>query len=382
MKNSLDFNFSYNNLEDLTFIQRFATAYAYLETSAGAMGNARNPDIYGYCAGCRSECKKDEAAAIRCKFFFLFNTMSGNSAIRCRFDGKPTETQELVGDTGEEGHGCGSDFMIDFLFGYTGYEYRQCTDAAAFRDEVITAVNAGKPVIARVKSGNPRFYLINGYDGETLLCPAFTRYWNFETAEPIEPDKAAPDGPPAYNELAALYIFGGKTTRRYTLKDGLLNIRRAMERNIREHVLDGYTAKLGGWDPFPADDGFNRASPEERAARALRLHKSARYVFNIVSFFGAFATDGEPHSHYLHKELWDLDFAELSNHMNEQHWIILNAGHKFGVFTDRDWLNIDLSEIPGICTAVCEVIEEIKKADMRLLELINQAIALFSGGQR
>jgi len=369
MKNVLDINTRYNRLESLNFIQRFATAYMYLETLTNTAGNVCNPDIFGYCAGCNGDCKKDEATGIRCKFFFLFNTMSGNSAIRCHFDSKPTETQKLVGDTDEEKHGCGSDFMIDFLFGYAGYDYRKCTDAAMFKDEIIAAINAGKPVIAKVKSDSSRFYFVNGYDGDALMCPDFTnKHWNFVKNgwETI-----GPDGPPIYDAIDTLYIFGDKTARRHTLKDGLQNIRRAMESNIREKVWDGYLAKLDG-------NEFIKLPPEQRKARALRLYETVPYVFNIVSFMGAFASDKNPHSHYLHQELWvHPAFAELANRINEQHWIILNNGHKFGGFANRDWLHVDPSEIPGICTGMCEVIEEIKKSDMRLLELINQAIEIF-----
>jgi len=295
--------------------------------------------------------------------------MSGNSAIRGHFDGKSTEAQKLVGDTAEEGHGCGSDFMVDFLFGYAGYDYRKCTDAAAFKAEIIAAINAGKPVIAKVKSGSPRFYLINGYDGDALICPDFTnKRWNFVKNgwETI-----GPDGPPTYDAIDTLYIFGDKTARRYTLKDGLQNIRRTMECNIREKVWDGYLAKLDA-------DEFIKLSPEQRKSRALRLFETVPYVFNIVSFMGAFASDRNPHNHYLHQELWvHAAFAELSNRINEQHWIILNAGHKINEFANRDWLTIDLSEIPGISTKMCEVIEKIKEADMKLLEVINQAVEIF-----
>jgi len=380
MKNTLDIKTRYNRLEALNFIQRFATAYMHLESSADANGNIRNPDIFGYCAGCRPDCIKDDAGAdaIRCKFFFLFNTMSGNSAIRCRFDGKPTEAQILVGDTDEDGHGCGSDFMIDFLFGYAGYDYRKCTDASAFKHEIIAAIDAGKPVIAKVKSGNPRFCLINGYEEDALICPGFTNmYWDFIKNGMEE---TGPDRPPAYGDLDVLYIYGDKTTRRYTLKDGLLNIRRTMECNIRENVLDDYITKLGGWEPFPSGDGFDKISPEERKARAIRLHETVVYIYNIVSFIGAFITDNNgntPHSHYLHREIWALPaFAELSSRMNEQHWIILNAGHYINGFRNKDWLNINPSEMPGICTGMCEVIIKIKEADARLLELINQTIEL------
>ena len=372
MKNALKITTRYNRLESLTFIQRFATAYMHLEASAG------KPDIYGYCAECRPDCKKpncekDEAGAdaIRCKFFFLFNTMCGNSAIRGHFDGKPSEAQKLVGDTAEESHGCGSEYVVDFLFGYTGYEYRKVT--GDFNAEIIAAIDAGKPVIAKVKSGGPRFYLINGYNGDALICPDFINKWNFLKNRPEE---AGPDGPPSYDDLDVLYIFGDKTARRYTLIDGLHNICRTMECNINEHVLDGYLKQMG--------EGFIKASRKERAARLLLLHDTVLYLFNIVSFMGAFVSDPNPHSHYLHQKIWAIpDFAELSNRLNEQHWIILNNGHKISDLTNRlkkaaftPW------KIRSLSADVCGAIREIKEADMKLLEIINQAIAILEEGTK
>jgi len=374
MKNALDFNTRYNRLEALNFIQRFATAYMFLETSADAAGNVCLPDIYGYCCGENPDCKKDEAAGIRCKFFFLFNTMCGNSALRCHFDGRLTEAQKLVGDTGTNCGDCGSDFTIDFLFGYAGYEYRKVT--GDFKAEIIAAIDTRKPVIAKVKSGRPRFYLINGYDGDALICPDFIiSDWNFQTDKS---DEIGPDGPPTYDELDVLYIFGEKTARRYTLIDGLYNIRRTMECNINEHVLDGYLKQLS--------DDFIKASRKERLACTQRLKETVVYLYNIVSFIGAFMTDNAgrtPHSHYLHQEIWALPaFAELVNRMNEQHWIILNAGHKVGGFhgklkkaTFTPW------RIRGLSAEICEEIGKIKQADIELLGFINQAIEILSQKQ-
>jgi hypothetical protein len=362
VKNSLDFNVSYNRLEGLNFIQRFATAYMHLESSAG------KPDIYGYCAGCRAECTKDCAGAdaIRCKFFFLFNTMCGNSALRCHFDGRLTEMQKLIGDTGTNCGDCGSDSTIDFLFGFAGYDYRKVT--GGFKAEIIAAIDAGKPVIAKVKSGRPRFYLINGYDGDALICPDFIgNDWNFQTNKP---DETGPDGPPAYASLDALFIFGEKTARRYTLIDGLHNIRRTMECNINEHVLDGYLEQMG--------ESFIKASRKERLARTQRLKETVVYLFNIVSFMGAFVSDPNPHSHALHQEIWAIPgFAELSERLNEQHWIILNNGHKVGGFHNKAKKAVFAPwRIRGLSAKICETINEIKDADRKLLEIINQAIAI------
>ena len=367
MKKSLDFTFHPSNyLEEMNFIQSFASAYIFLEASENPASIFYDPDTGGMCFGCGSggelhHCKKDKTAAKRCAFFFLFNTMCGNSALRRRFNGESTEMQKL---TGENNQTCDSEFTVDFLFGYTGYDYRKCSDATLFKGEIVAAIDAGKPVIAKVKSGAPRFYLINGYDGDELTCPDFpNNHWNI-----------GPDVPPAYEDLDVVYIFGDKASRRYTLKDGLLNIRRTMECNIREHVLDSYLTKWG-WDSFPSDDGFDKASPEERKARAARLDDTSRYFFNIVSYIGAFMSDPAPHSHYLHQEIWvHPAFDELAASMNEQHWIILNAGHKISEFANRDWLNIDPVQIPSLCTEICGLIANIKAADIKLLDLINQAI--------
>jgi len=207
-----------------------------------------------------------------------------------------------------------------------------------------------------------------------LICPDYTNsHWNFQKNGP---EVIGPDGPPSYDELDFLYIFGDKTDRRYTLKDGLLNIRRAFECNIRENVLDGYLTKLGGWEPFPSGDGFDKLSPEERKARAIRLHETVMYIYNICAFNGAFCGDGKPHSHYLHKELFNPAFIELWNSLINEHDTVLDAGHYINGFRNRDWLNIDPAEIPGICTGMCEVIEKVKDADMKMLEKMNRAIEI------
>lgn len=152
MKNSIELKTMYCALERLNFINRFNAAYLHIEM-------ANHPEIYdpttgGFCYGCSKECKKEDIPEInkkRCAFFFMFNTMTGNSLVRRRLDGTPTEMQILMGDTPEELGGCGSDFVVDFLFGFTGYEYKKITDPLKFKEEIIKSINENKPVIARLK---------------------------------------------------------------------------------------------------------------------------------------------------------------------------------------------------------------------------------------
>ena len=387
-KNSLDINASYNYLETCNFIQRFATAYIYLEAANNPKEIFYDPDVGGHCFGCGSggekhSCKKDKFAAKRCMFFFLFNTVCGNSSVRRRFNGEPTEMQKLIGDTPEEGHGCGSDFTVDFLFGYTGYDYRICTDESAFKDEIVAAINAGKPVIARGKSGdanfpilipgkpgNPRFRLITGYDGDNLTIPHFVGY-DFSTNPPTEKTEE----PPTYDELEVLYIFGNKTARRYTLKNGLNNIRRVMEYNINAGLWDEYLVKLGGSDKFPSDDGLVKAGSNERIARAKHLYATNMYMYNFCSFGGALDLNGKLPNHYLHRELFTPALSKLWGTINNTHWAIVKAGHATGKLgMKKIWLINDPAKIAEISTEVCNAIAKAKAADVKLLKMIKQAI--------
>lgn len=371
MKNALEVNFQPSNyLEGNTFIQRFASAYMFIEAATNPEEMYYDPDVGGQCFGCGSggekhSCKKDKTAAKRCGFFFLFNTMCGNSSVRRRFDGTLTEMQELI----DESHGCASEFTVDFLFGYTGYSYRKCTDTSAFKNEIIASINAGKPVIAQTKSNG--FQFITGYDDDALIIPPFVGY-DFSTNPPAERWEKTPE----YKELSVLYIFGDKTTRRYTLKEGLNNIRRVMECNINEGLWDEYLKKLGGWGKFPSDDGLDQASADEKKARAQHLAKTNVYMYNFCSFGGAFCCEKLP-DHYLHKELFRPDLAELWNKIDGSHWAIVDAGHKTGMLNrEQIWLIEDPAKLSAISIEVCQAITMAQEADRKMLELIKQAIEL------
>jgi len=355
MINALDFNVHPSNyLEALGFIQSFASAYTFLEASANGL------DISGHCVGCGSggdkhHCRKDELAHKRCKVFFLFNTMCGNSALRRRFDGQETEMHRLTGDTADLGKSGGSDFTVDFLFGYTGYEYRKATDN--FKAEIAASIDAGRPVIAKFKPHDYR--VVIGYDEQSLAIPYTAEY------SPALKRKRSY----CYDDIDTIFVFGEKAARRYTLLDGLKNIRRVMEYNLNEGLWDEYLSKLG--------KDLLKAPPEERKARAQHLSETNMYIYNICSLCGAFCTDGKPHDHYLHKELCNPALAELWNSIDKPHLVILEAGHKTGSLKWRKiWRAANKWKIPGLSRKICEEIEKAKRADMELLDIIEQAITI------
>ena len=56
---------------------------------------------------------------------------------------------------------------------------------------------------------------------------------------------------------------------------------------------------------------------------------------------------------------------------------LVGCGHKCnGFYGSRDWLTVDPSEIPGISEEICETIAKAKTADIKLLEIIKQAIEI------
>ncbi|MCL2433154.1 MAG: hypothetical protein FWD16_01355 [Clostridia bacterium] len=379
MKNALDFNLSSTYLEPNGFIQRFTSAYMFIESN-------KYPDIYdenigGQCFGCgsggeTSSCKKNKTSARRCGLFFVFNTMTGNSVIRRRFDGSSTEMQKLIGDTDDEGHGWGTDFVVDFLFGYTGYEYREITDAALFESEIKASIDAGKPVIARVKQGStqtfatthqksPPFHLITGYYGDALTIQDHVYYevWN-------DPSTLKTEQPPAYEDLEALYIFGEKTARRYTLLDGMKNIRRVLEYTINEGLWDEYLQKLG-----LGEDGLDKVGPEELKSRAKNLAAANIYMYNFCSFGGAFGVEKLP-GHYLHQELFDPNLQEYWDDINKN-WIICDTGHSTGTLNwHKIWEMEDSEKLAKICTDLCAALAKAKAADQRLLKIVNEVIEI------
>lgn len=239
---------------------------------------------------------------------------------------------------------------MDFLFGFSGYEYRKQTASDGFKAAITASIDMGKPVIAKVKQGGGRFRVITGYDGDTLICPDFAGA------------QKKPQGAPTYEELDTLYIVGDKIEPCYTLKDGLERIRQVMEYNISEKLWDGYIEKMGWYNT----DGLHKADLGEKQARMKRVSDTMWHTFNSHNFAEVFR-------HCCYEELRDPAFAEL--------WSKI-GGPCYGYTHDLAWALIGLNEWADWSTHYAcgwgEMVEltldRMKKNDMEVLDTIKSAL--------
>jgi hypothetical protein len=349
MTHELAYNVPFSGFTATDFINCFTSTTMVLE---GITGNddykckQREGQPCNDCGNCRRS-----TAGLQEQRFFVFDTMCGRSSLRCRYDGEPTEMQKLIGET--EADSCGTDYTVDFLFGFAGYTYDKLTDPDAFKATIIASIDAGRPVIAKVKTGEGRFRVITGYDGDALISPDYTNA------------QRRPQGAPSHDELDTLYIIGDKVTPRYTLKDGLERIRQVMEYNLNEKLWDGYMDKMG-WYGWHQGDGLGKADLAEKQARMKRVADTMWHTFNSHNFAEVFRRR-------TIEELQDLAFDDICKQI---------GGPCYGYTHDLAWALIGLEERADWSTHYAcgwgEMVEltlgRIKQNDIAALDAIKRAL--------
>jgi hypothetical protein len=357
MKNALDFNIPFSGFSTTDFLNCFTSVYMHLEGIQGGDNFACAKKEGKPCNSCLQApgCKQE-------RYFFLFDTMCGRSALRCRYDGQLTEMQKWIGETEEDS--CGTDDTIEFLFGFAGYEYQKVTEE--FHAAIAASIDAGKPVIARAKTGAGRFRVITGYDGNKLLEP------NYKGAQ------KAPKRRIKYDELEALYIIGEKTEPRYLVMDGLERIIKVMEYNISEKLWDGYAERM---DLFGyRGHSFECSDQKERAARMKRIAETMWHTFNCHNFAEVFRSYRDGNASLFDrigdmkrlgnpalKELWSTIGGPCNGYTHDLAWSLI------GLEKDVDWK----WHGAGYYGEMAELtLRRIQKNDEEALVAIKQAIAI------
>lgn len=350
MKCELPFALPFSGFTAANFINCFSSVYLFLEGLHGQDDYACKQrqglpcDGCGHCGG--------STAKLQERYYFLTDLVSGRSALRCRFDGAPSDMQRRVGETDEDG--CGTDETVDFVFGFYGYSYRKSTDSSAFAEEIRRSVSGGRPVLARVRQGAGRFRVITGIDGDTPLGPVYTGA------------QQPPEGAPVLSDIDALLLIGDKTAPRFTLKDALLRVLDILRKNREQRLWEGYEAKLGWYSP----DGMRAQGPEERARRMQRVAETMWHTFNCHNFAECFRNP-------LPEPLRAPALRPLRD----------KIGPSYGYTHDLAWALIQLSETADwsrreYACGTAEMVEltlgRIRQNDEDVLAAIEQAIPLLS----
>jgi len=359
MKNSLDFNVQFSNLWCLSFPNCFAGVYAFLEgIKFEYPKKCRGGE--SFCFGCACAAEPDPQSA----YFVLFDTLCGRSAIWLRFDQKPTDMMELIGDgDGTDGWSgkCGTDHTIDFLFGLTGYEYRKLTDSALFTDAVVSSIDAGKPVVAELFAEGGSFRAVTGYDGEAFECSLYYTDQGSNTQEKQIKTYSCRD-------MKTLYVIGDKTAPRYGLKDGLERIKRVVESGFAGNIWDDGANAITEAYITPTDEEFGKMDPDGLNALKGRAIRAITNQFNSHTFGAAL----------LHlTKLFDIArFPELQGIVDElerRASRLNDYAHAAGHFNGIGITNIGRFRI-GIGKAFVTAIEDIKQTHLEMLEIIGKAI--------
>lgn len=320
----IDFKIPFSGFAATTFINCFTSAYMYLESTdfQSAKTTFCNMWVNGQCNSCGNCATKPQTLQER--YFFLFDTICGRSALRNRFDDTPTPMDTMINYHGI-GYDGGAADNIDFLFGFTGYRYHTVTDAAKFKKEITDSICADKPVITRLKDNEVDFAIIVGLDGDQIICP------DFKAAQ------KTPNPAVSYDNIDTLYIIGEKEAPKYSLLDGLKRIANVMDYCLGTDIWGEYMKKIGTYGP----DSLGEDKPDGRKARMNRLASTMWYTFNCHNFAEVFRTYlGDKQTAYLYdtvndvKKLGDPALGELLQAIS---W-------RYGYTHDLAWSIIGLDE--------------------------------------
>lgn len=315
----LNFDIPFSGYRGTDFINCFTSVYVYLEKVSWKPDKMTfcNEWENGQCNGCGNCATKPQA--LQETYFFLFDTVCGDSSLRLRYDGTSTEIEKTAAGDSES--------SIEFLFGFTGYSYRVVTEQASFQSEIEASVKGDKPVIARLKENQVSFAVITGCEGDDIICPAF------------KSAKKAPDPAVTYDNIAELYIIGEKGTLQYSLTDGLKRIEYVMGECLREDRWGGYMTKIGTYGP----DSLGEDNTEGRKRRMKRLAETMWYTFNCHVFAQVFRTYRRDRPRF-HPDLYDR--VGDVNRMDDPAFneLIHTISWRYGYTHDLAWSLIGLEE--------------------------------------
>jgi|GEM_PF-2477631 len=334
-----EFKVSFAYINEMTFINCFASLYVYLNKNTFVSDYQCNVKENKDCADC-GNCK-DYMRSKQEEYYFWFDTMCGNAAIRPNFAGA-TENLDNKPET------------IDFLMKFAGYEYETLT--SGFNQKIKESIDANKPVIARMKGdikgnfGN-YFRVLIGYDNNGFI---------FVENNAV---KNNPDHPLTNDDFAEVFIITDIVKPRYTLIDGLKKIESVMEKNLADKIWDECVQQFNYFGENPPNDDIN-----DIKNRFNNMSGMSYYNFNCHHFQQAF----KPHlvkDSRLDEICRQIDISTDNAHKRNWQIISLNEYCDWSKYGDtmRSW---------GFRMNVVMCLEKLKEYDAEILAEVKKAISI------
>ena len=342
MKNKLDFKSAFFQWGCLGFYNCYAAVYWHLQgMNADISCGAKNGKGCDNCGNC--------SESLNC----LFETIGGQWTSRQSWSGEKTNLQKEIDNIlGNQSNA--SDKLVDFIVGFTGFDYRKSNEN--FKENIVSSIDANRPVIAKLKEDTlptdlaKGYRIIIGYNEDALIEPDYKPAADLKDAV-------------TYDEIECLYIFGEKIPQKYTFLDLLKVIEHAMDSDFTEGIWFDFLHKFDfeGEQLWEVDD-------EEMKNRFTRLRNVAGWIPN--------------QGHGLQTALGDRNlltmlgvecnrFSELLETIGWQTHLIHNKGYMIGAICDSA---IALNRNDGLISAVWEILDSIRNCDLQILLAIKKAI--------
>lgn len=297
------------------------------------------------CNGC-GNCNKS-VGKIQEYHYFLFDTVCGRSALRPDFDERP---EKISFDNSMD--------TVDFLLGFCGYKYKIEKDI----ERVKESIDNGVPVFASMnEASNGAFRIIIGYSGEKLIM-----------ADPGNAQKK-PEKDPDYEEIKEFIIVTGKTEPRYTMLDGLKNIKTIIENTLEKGIWDDYIRRFRYFDEKLYDSDF-----EDIKRRIKRICDISWYNFNCHNFAETFRNRKNAYSDSLTGSIKGEEFDESCREIDQSYdnshtknWQII------ALYECRNWDKRGYNELEwGYMGCVLQCLEKLKQYDEEVLSSVKKMINL------
>ena len=342
MKKELKFKSAFFQWGCLGFYNCYAAVYWYLQgMNTDIKCDAKKGKGCDNCGNC--------SESLNC----LFETIGGQWTSRQSWSGEKTKLQkEIDNNFGNQSNA--SDNLVNFIIGFTGFDYKKTDEN--FKENVIASIDAGRPVIAKIKKDTlptdlaKGYRIIIGYDEDALIEPDYKPAADLKSSV-------------AYGEIECLYIFGEKILQKYTFLDLLKVIEKAMDSDFTEGIwfdflynFDFEDEKLWEIDDFEIKIRFERL--RDISGWIPNQGHGLQTAFGDKNLLTMLGVDVHLFSEFL-------DTIGLQTHLMH------NRGYMIGAICDSA---IALNRNDGLITSAWQILDSIRDCDLQILLAIKKAI--------